>query len=232
MVYVLAIDNSTKYLSVAYGECTSKGIKNYNYYHEIHINNASNNILPKINEILNKYDKNIPDYIALGIGPGAFTGVRLASSIAMGLSLAWDIKIVPICSLLCAVESYRSGHIKHIKTKPDIDFSEQNNRIILDARMNEIYTRTFSYANNKYSLGNIELLNINYEFISVEQNSTSKNNIILTDIENYKYEHDFTTPHALGLLSLMYNNLDFACFPHQIQPNYIRNKVQVLLQKE
>jgi hypothetical protein len=58
-----------------------------------------------------------------------------------------------------------------------------------------------------------------------EQNSE----IILTDIENYTNNSNlftyFTNPHALGLLSLVYNNLAFACEPQQISPNYIRNKV-------
>ncbi len=235
MVSVLALDNSTQHLSIAYGECSENELENNNYYHEVHVNNASNFILPNIKKIING---NIPDYIALSIGPGGFTGIRLACSIAMGLALSWNIKIIPLCSLLCAIESFRCGYTSLNSNKnseiTSLDFSVPDNRIIIDARMNEIYTRTFSYENNQYNLGSIELLNIQSEFNGFENKNDAEKDIlysnpnkkfILTNIENYKYYSYFAYPHALGLLSLVYNNLDFACDPHQIQLNYIRNKV-------
>ena len=105
-----------------------------------------------------------------------------------------------------------------------VTVQSQNNRIVIDARMNEIYTRTFSYNNGKYNLGNIELLDINSNFIEFET-FNQNNAILLSDIQNYKYNSYYTNAHALGLLSLVYNNLDYACEVHQIKPNYIRNKV-------
>ena len=39
------------------------------------------------------------DAIAVGCGPGAFTGVRLAIGIAQGIALALDRPVVPVSSL-------------------------------------------------------------------------------------------------------------------------------------
>ena len=67
------------------------------------------------------------DAIAVGRGPGAFTGVRLAIAIAQGIALALDRPLLPV-STLAALAMRASGE-----------------RIVaaIDARMGEIYAATF-----------------------------------------------------------------------------------------
>jgi tRNA threonylcarbamoyladenosine biosynthesis protein TsaB len=70
------------------------------------------------------------DVIAVGRGPGAFTGVRLAISVAQGLALALDIPVVPVSSLAAlAMQAPRNGAAI---------------LAAIDARRAEIYAGAFS----------------------------------------------------------------------------------------
>ncbi len=68
------------------------------------------------------------DAIAVGRGPGAFTGVRLAIAIAQGIALALDRPLLPV-STLAALAMRTSGE-----------------RILaaIDARMGEVYLAAFA----------------------------------------------------------------------------------------
>jgi tRNA threonylcarbamoyladenosine biosynthesis protein TsaB len=70
------------------------------------------------------------DAIAVGRGPGAFTGVRLAISAAQGIALALDIPVLPVSSLAALA----------------LDAPDDATSIlaVIDARMGEIYAGTFS----------------------------------------------------------------------------------------
>ncbi len=63
------------------------------------------------------------DAIAFGQGPGSFTGVRIACSVAQGLAFGADKPVIPVCSLLALAEA--SGTDKVVAA--------------LDARMGEYY---------------------------------------------------------------------------------------------
>jgi tRNA threonylcarbamoyladenosine biosynthesis protein TsaB len=71
------------------------------------------------------------DVIAVGQGPGAFTGVRLAISVAQGLALALDSPVVPISSLAAlAMQAPKNG-------APIL--------AAIDARREEIYAGVFRF---------------------------------------------------------------------------------------
>lgn len=89
-------------------------------------------ILPMIEALLGEagISRRQIDAIAVGRGPGAFTGVRLAISVAQGLALGLDIPVVPVSSLAALAQD----------APADIDAPIL---AVIDARMGEVYAGTF-----------------------------------------------------------------------------------------
>lgn len=84
------------------------------------------------------------DAIALGRGPGAFTGVRLAIAIGQGIALALDRPVVPVSTLaaLAAGSLVRGAPGQSLTTGADTPVRRVFAAI--DARMGEIYTGAFA----------------------------------------------------------------------------------------
>ncbi len=61
----------------------------------------SETLIPVIFELLTEAGLELSrlDALVLGVGPGAFTGLRLGCSVAQGLALSADLGILPVCSL-------------------------------------------------------------------------------------------------------------------------------------
>jgi len=68
--------------------------------------------------------------IAVGRGPGAFTGVRLAISVAQGIALGLDLPVVPVSSLAALAQA-----------APQV--ADASILATIDARMGEVYAGTF-----------------------------------------------------------------------------------------
>ncbi|MDC8012035.1 tRNA (adenosine(37)-N6)-threonylcarbamoyltransferase complex dimerization subunit type 1 TsaB [Tahibacter soli] len=69
------------------------------------------------------------DGIAVGRGPGAFTGVRLAVSLAQGMALGLDLPVVPVSSLAALAWDAPDNGAPVLA--------------LIDARMGEVYAGTF-----------------------------------------------------------------------------------------
>jgi tRNA threonylcarbamoyladenosine biosynthesis protein TsaB len=89
-------------------------------------------ILPMIESLLAEagITRGQIDGIAVGRGPGAFTGVRLAISVAQGLALGLNVPVVPVSSLAALAQD----------VPVDIDAPIL---AVIDARMGEIYAGSF-----------------------------------------------------------------------------------------
>lgn len=74
------------------------------------------------------------DGIIFGCGPGSFTGLRIACSIAKGLAYAHDLGLIPVSSLAAIAWSAREQ-----SQDPNVPILA-----VLDARMHELYWSYFA----------------------------------------------------------------------------------------
>jgi tRNA threonylcarbamoyladenosine biosynthesis protein TsaB len=94
---------------------------------------ASANLIPAIQSLMQQAGLQFAqlDAIAFGRGPGSFTGLRTACSVAQGLAFAADVKVLPIDTLMAVAEEAR--HSLPAAQQPKIVCAA------LDARMGELY---------------------------------------------------------------------------------------------
>lgn len=91
------------------------------------------------------------DAIAFGAGPGSFTGLRTACSVAQGLGMGAGLRLLPIDSLLAVAEDarHRTGARRILAA--------------VDARMNQVYAARYTFGDGDGSgavqqSGDFELL--------------------------------------------------------------------------
>ncbi|HEX7338960.1 MAG TPA: tRNA (adenosine(37)-N6)-threonylcarbamoyltransferase complex dimerization subunit type 1 TsaB [Rhodanobacteraceae bacterium] len=123
---ILALDTSTESCSVAL--LTADGLLDRS---KLMPREHAEHVLPMMQSLLDEAGlvRQQLDGIAVGRGPGAFTGVRLAISVAQGLAFALDLPVVTVSSLAAlAMEAPADD-------KPVL--------AVIDARMGEIYAAAF-----------------------------------------------------------------------------------------
>jgi tRNA threonylcarbamoyladenosine biosynthesis protein TsaB len=104
-------------------------------------------VLPWVEALLQESHLQLQDLdaIAIGIGPGAFTGVRLGVAVVQGLATASDLAVLPVTSLdAIAAQCIKTGTFEKIKPKYFV--------IAIDARMDEIYWAKYEVATQTQQL--------------------------------------------------------------------------------
>lgn len=99
----------------------------------------SETLLPLVRELLTAAGLKVAqlDAIAFGVGPGAFTGLRVACGAAQGLAVAGDIPLIPLSSLETMAATAGAERVL----------------ALLDARMGEVYTGAYQrQASGRYEL--------------------------------------------------------------------------------
>lgn len=137
---ILAIDTSSEACSVALLKSDLNASDEIKSLHRIAPMQQARLLLPMIQELLHSSSLMLSDLdaIAYGCGPGSFTGIRIASSVAQGIGLAAQLRIIPISSLAGMAQA---AFLKH---------HWSNLLVAVDARVQQIYCA--AYKANVYGI--------------------------------------------------------------------------------
>jgi tRNA threonylcarbamoyladenosine biosynthesis protein TsaB len=128
---ILALDTATEACSVSL--CI--GDRTIDRYVELERGHAEQ-LLPMVDSVLAEGGIALSalDAIAFGRGPGGFTGVRLAASVAQGLAFGAQVGVVPVSDLAAVAQ-------RVIQINPAV----RHVLVANDARMREVYWASFEF---------------------------------------------------------------------------------------
>ncbi|KTD31658.1 O-sialoglycoprotein endopeptidase [Legionella moravica] len=213
---LLAIDTSTEQASVAVlsGEeitCEEQGSQRTH----------AQLLLPMIDRQMVQagLQLNQLDGIIFGCGPGSFTGLRIACSIAKGLAYAHDLNLIPVSSLGAIAWAAREH----------ADSRNASVLAVLDARMHELY---WGYFRSEQWVAE-EQVNAAHD-ISLPEDQP----VVLAGVGIELYWNDFSDsiksqvstqlnvfPNAAAMIKLVQNTGINPVPAAQAQPVYVRNQV-------
>ncbi len=130
---LLAFDTSTDALSIALG----KGAQVWQHSGAGGAQ-ASATLIPAIMALMSQAGLRFDDLdaIVFGRGPGSFTGLRTACSVAQGLAFGAGVPVLPVDTLLAVAEEarFQLNAIKALRVMS-----------LLDARMDEVYAACYEF---------------------------------------------------------------------------------------
>lgn len=140
MTRLLAFDTSTDAMSIALR--TPQGVRTRD---EAGGAQASARLVPEVLALLAEAGCRMQelDAIAFGCGPGAFTGLRTACSVAQGLAFGAGKPVVPVDSLLIVAQDARTQLG---------DAADAELWVAMDARMDEIYAGAYRWSAGRWSV--------------------------------------------------------------------------------
>lgn len=212
---LLAFDTSTEtmFIAVANGEKLRQ-------HTAVGGAKTSASLIPAIMALLQAANLTLSDLdaICFGRGPGSFTGLRTACSVAQGLALGASLKqqvpVLPIDTLLAVAEEARWEH--------------GVNRVlaVLDARMGEVYSAAYAFAAGQWQVqSDIQLGQP--EFLLHHPNVTAVGNIAPA------VHRALPTATAMLRLAPAMLAAGMAVPAQQALPLYVRDKVaQTTLERE
>ncbi|MFT3896906.1 MAG: tRNA (adenosine(37)-N6)-threonylcarbamoyltransferase complex dimerization subunit type 1 TsaB [Thermomonas sp.] len=179
------------------------------------------------------------DAIAVGRGPGAFTGVRLAVALAQGIALALDRPAVPVSTLAALAAPFLLPARGEKVSKAD----EGQAIAAIDARMGEIYVAAFRRDGDSVipTSDEIVIAPANYElpegdgWIGVGTGFAAVDGVLSSRFASRFASIDATAlPHASDVARLgasMFAD-GGGLAPERLEPAYLRNNVALTLAEQ
>ncbi len=174
----------------------------------------SEKLMPMISDLLKNADTELDHVgaIAVSMGPGSFTGLRIGLTIAKGLSVGRNIPIIP-------VPTFDAFAFQLVANLPnDIEFIIANN-----ANINEIYYAKYKSKNRGYKVITETSLLEKSEFNLIDNSGT-------LHFGNYSIEKTYfksSSPNAIAIAKWAYIfGKDLVNFEHDLlEPNYLKDFV-------
>ena len=155
------------------------------------------------------------DALACGVGPGGFTGVRVAVGYVQGLALATALPCIAVNSLdALAWRLHQNGH-------------RGTAWVALDARMNELYAARYQLMNTPQRDGGLQLLGAD----ALRDQLGDEPVCAGPGFEAWPQHYAEVTTSGLVLdaaavaLAASHAGLEQACNAAELQPVYLRNQV-------
>ncbi len=219
---ILAIDTATEAFSVAIKLADNRIVEHYQLAPRLH----SKLILATIDTLLldNNLNKKDLTAIVFGKGPGSFTGVRIAVSVAQGLSTGLNLPIIGISTLASMAQyTYRTS-------------GQQYLACAIDARMKQVYWAEYQIKNAKAQLINDEkviapesvTLSSNKHYCGVGSGWISYQESLTEALFGINVSPIIETfPHAYDMITLAIDALknNNNCTIKNAMPTYLRNNV-------
>ena len=226
----LAIETSTDMLSLAIA--STQGDASEVWAHTSQGGAKSSQlVLPEIVRLMEEAQIRFSDLTAVvfGKGPGSFTGLRTACSVAQGLAFGAGVPVLPIDTLLAVAEDARFQNAQRFF-------------VAMDARMDQVYTAAYEWRSEwqcvqSPSVQSPEDICVptewkDLDFITVG-NAWDAFATRWPNALSSKHMHAMPTAQALLRLAPIAFEQGLAVLPEQALPIYIRDKVaQTTLERE
>lgn len=141
---LLAFDTGTEMMSIAVSRTVDGCVQQWQHTASGGAR-ASTDLIPAILGLVQQAGLRLDalDAICFGSGPGSFTGLRTACSVAQGLAFGAGVPVLAVDSLLAVAEEARHASLS---AQPSGEVTA-----LLDARMDEMYGATFGFDNGQWT---------------------------------------------------------------------------------